>query len=78
MSKKTTTRIVYNRGNSMGNQYAPQNCSGYGTKWRVAVDTEKQRIIGFPKLLDCNITISAKIEKKIEESNNNLNILLGY
>lgn len=72
---KKTTRIIYRKGNSLGNQYAPKNCTGYGTKWKIHVWMKKTGsfgqwpVMGCPILLDANVSLTDTVMKKIEKSN---------
>jgi hypothetical protein len=52
-----TTKVIYMRNNSCGNQYAHGNVSPYGTKWRVNLvhnGGSYYNVIGNPILLDSN------------------------
>ena len=60
MFKTTTNRVFYCRGNSFGDQYASNNCSEYGTKWRQKLKLTEYgdyEFAGTPILLDANWTI---------------------
>lgn len=75
---KTTTKVIYQESNSCGTQYAPANCSGYGTKWRVSLRRNyygEWQLSGIARLLNPNWTIDMK---KVEKSYNELNSILGY
>lgn len=71
-AKEITSKVIYRNGNSLGDQYAPNNCIPYGTKWRIRLKKEYHsggytwKIIGSPELLDANWEID---EEKIEASN---------
>ena len=66
---KRTTRTIYMKGNSCGNQYAIHNNNSYGTKWRITIERHPEygaRQIGNPILLDSNWDID---NNKIEKTN---------
>lgn len=68
-AKRQTTKVIYRKENSLGTQYAPRNCSGYGTKWRITLRRNYYNDwiqVGLPILLEENWTIN---EDKIEDSN---------
>ena len=74
---KKTTRTIYMKGNSCGSQYAPNNCSGYGTKWRVQLKKDEHlgwKETGHPVLLAANWDID---EEKLRQTENYIDSIQG-
>ncbi len=65
------TKTIYVKGNKFGNSYCSNTSTELATKWRVSYLQEGnyREVVG-ARLLESCISLTEKIEAKIEKSNN--------
>ena len=60
------SKVIYVKGNRLGMQYAVNGLMEYASKWKIYNTREYSGKTPSPKLIDFNISITEKLQARIE------------